>query len=577
MFQNQTVQIERPAVVKAGSLVLVSLLPIRRSGHQHHSIRHLHVRLSFLPAARAKKGHVEIDRPAQRDDLIEALGEDIDPSPVKSSQIRAIREDLANGIAGQFECKRPPRHRDLWKKDAQASPPVGDETVHYTKQPRAVKLRLPLHFAPSILLAMPSEEKNDSPESAGFVTVPEKALLEEIKAGIAEADTLADILRFLFAKARELLPFDRLSVAFVEENGRRLRSTFTLADYQSLLLGTGYQEELAGKSLEQVLVRGEPRLIDNLEEHLHAHPQSVSTQLLVGEGIRSSMTCPLRVDERIVGALFYSARRPGAFTSRHVGLHQSIIDRMSRAIDKAYRFEQLQAANNAYLEMLGFVTHELKSPISSILSLTRLLTGGYQGPVTDQQRETLERIVKQGEYLLGLIGEYLTLANLEAGELRPNLRFTTDVVLEVIEPAVELMEPRFATQRQELRRDFPAAPISLALDPEQVKIVLLNLLGNAAKYGRTGGAVQVFVAAEGDWLRVAVRNEGPGFPPAAKSKLFRKFSRLDEPELKKKPGTGIGLYTSWRIIQAHGGKLTADSEPGRWAEFVFRLPLKQPM
>jgi len=414
-------------------------------------------------------------------------------------------------------------------------------------------------------------------DPATFATEREVALLSEIKEQIADAGTLADILRLLFVKARELLPFDRLSVAFIEEEGRRLRSTFTLADYEPILLDTGYMEELRGKTLEEVIVQGMPRLIDDLEEHLRAHPASASTRLLVREGIRSNMTCPLWVEERIVGALFYSSRRPGAFTARHVALHQTIVRRMSRAIDKAYRFEQLQAANNAYLEMLGFVVHELKSPIATIISLTDLLAGEYQGPVTDRQRETLSRIVNQGEYLLGLIGEYLTLANLEAGELQPQYRPIGDFIGEIVAPALELTKPQLDVKQMTLRRHFPAAPVAVEADPGQVKIVLMNLLGNAVKYGWTGGLIDVTVAPENEWLRVVVRNEGPGFAPAAKNRLFRKFSRLEDPELKKKKGTGIGLYTSWRIVQAHDGRMRADSERGHWAEFAFELPQNRPV
>jgi signal transduction histidine kinase len=69
-----------------------------------------------------------------------------------------------------------------------------------------------------------------------------------------------------------------------------------------------------------------------------------------------------------------------------------------------------------------------------------------------------------------------------------------------------------------------------------------------------------------------VWNEGPGFPDADRPKLFRKFSRLDAPELNRRKGTGVGLYTSWRLVQLHGGRIDADSRPGEWAEFIVTLP-----
>jgi len=77
-------------------------------------------------------------------------------------------------------------------------------------------------------------------------------------------------------------------------------------------------------------------------------------------------------------------------------------------------------------------------------------------------------------------------------------------------------------------------------------------------------------------VALAVWNEGPGFPEAEKSRLFRKFSRLQTPELLKQKGTGVGLYTSWRIVRLHGGRIRADSEEGHWAEFRVELPQPLP-
>jgi len=104
-------------------------------------------------------------------------------------------------------------------------------------------------------------------------------------------------------------------------------------------------------------------------------------------------------------------------------------------------------------------------------------------------------------------------------------------------------------------------------------VVMVNLLGNAVKYGKREGRIRIRAHTVDGRLRVSVWNEGPGFPPEEKPRLFRKFSRLRTPELLKRKGTGVGLYSTWRIIQLHGGRIWADSEPGQWAEFSFEIPL----
>ena len=104
-----------------------------------------------------------------------------------------------------------------------------------------------------------------------------------------------------------------------------------------------------------------------------------------------------------------------------------------------------------------------------------------------------------------------------------------------------------------------------------MRIVMTNLLGNAAKYGKEGGEVRITVICEPSRVEVRVWNEGLGFHEEDRAKLFRRFSRLQDPELRVRRGTGVGLYNSWRIIQLHHGRIRARSEHGSWAEFSFEL------
>jgi signal transduction histidine kinase len=134
------------------------------------------------------------------------------------------------------------------------------------------------------------------------------------------------------------------------------------------------------------------------------------------------------------------------------------------------------------------------------------------------------------------------------------------------------VQPLLDERRCLLVRDLPPGPVPASVDPELMTIVLVNLLGNAAKYAREGAEVRLSVRREGETLRVAVRNEGPGFRPEERARLFRRFSRLADPELAGRPGSGVGLYTCRRIVALHGGRIEADSEPGRWAEFRFEVP-----
>jgi len=404
------------------------------------------------------------------------------------------------------------------------------------------------------------------------LTSGEQNLLDCVNQKVGGRESLAEILDFLMQALQGVAPCDRISLAFVSEGGRRLTSHYTRTTYEPVLLRMGYAEDVAGSSLAAVLEHGEPRVISDLEEYLEIRPRSRSTRLLVEEGVRSSMTCPLKVDGRVVGLLFRSSRRPNQYDEHQVALHAAMAERLSQAVEKAYRIEQLAEANRQYFELLTVVTHELRAPLASMVTEANLLRDGYLGELPEKQRASIERLLRQGQHLLGLVGDYLELGRIEGGQMRYAPRADVNFATEVLGPALELVAVQFETRDMKVQQDVPTDLPPVALDPQLMRIVLANLLSNAVKYGREHGLVRVQARHEGDHFTLSVWNEGAGWPRSEQMRLFKKFSRLQTPELLKQKGTGVGLYTCWRIVQWHGGRMRADSEQGRWAEFTCEIP-----
>ncbi len=403
------------------------------------------------------------------------------------------------------------------------------------------------------------------------ISESERATLRMINQKVAAQQSLNDLADFLFEGTRSLIPCDRIGLAFVDESGRRLFSHYARAEYQPLLLTKGYAGDLRGGSLEHVIRSGEPRIIDDLEAYAAERPSSHASRLLVREGVRSSLTCPLVVEGRVVGFLFRDSCRPRAFDSHHVQLEMAISERLSQAVEKAWRIEQLTNANHAYLEMLAFVSHEIKNPIASLVTDTRLLADGYLGPLEPQQVDKLERVITKGKYLLGLVQDYLDLARIDGGGLELSLCSGVDVIEEIVVPSIDLVRAQIDEARMRLQLDLPSGAVAADCDPTLLRIVLVNLLGNAVKYGRRGGEIRLRVVREPERLEVSVWNEGEGFRSEERGRLFQRFSRLRSSGGANKRGTGVGLYTSWRIMQLHNGRIRARSEPGQWAEFDFEL------
>jgi signal transduction histidine kinase len=398
----------------------------------------------------------------------------------------------------------------------------------------------------------------------------EQEVLDLVNQRIAGEASLDDLLDFLFESIRELYPCDRIGLAFLEDEGRRIVAHRTRALYEPILLEAGYSEDLSGSSLQTVLDGGCARVIYDLPRYLEQHPRSHSTRILVREGVCSSLTCPLMAKDRAIGVIFLSSRDLRAYTPYHVQLWMALAERLGQAVEKAWRIEQLTAANQAYNEMLAFVSHELKNPVASMITDARVLAGGYLGEVTPPQAQKLERLIAKGAYLLDLVREYLDLARMEGGSLALHPA-PVDFARAVADPAVDIVLAQIQAKGMVLERAVPEmAPVEC--DAGLLQIVLVNLLGNAAKYGRQGGRIRLEAEALAGRVRVSVWNEGPGFPPGERGRLFRKFSRLQSPALRAQKGTGVGLYTAWRIVRLHGGRMDAASREGQWAEFSFELP-----
>ena len=415
-----------------------------------------------------------------------------------------------------------------------------------------------------------------SREALETLCTGERDILDEINRRAAAAESLEELMDFLFERTRDICPCDRIGIAFTEEGGTRMTARWVRALYEPVLLREGYTRDVRGSSLERVVQSGQLRIIRDLARYLEEKPESHATRLLLREGVRSNMTCPLSVEGRPVGVLFRSSRKPNVY-DRHVAqLHFAVAERLGQAVEKAHRIKQLADANAAYTEMLGFVSHELKSPVASMVADAQLFTGGYLGELNDLQRERAERIATNGQRLLAMVGDYLNLANIERGDLRAEFKEQVDFVAEAIVPALESLAAPLEQSGATLERRFPSKPVLLRCDPTLMKIVMVNLIGNAIKYGSRGGVLRIALSVRDANLRVSVWNEGPGFPGSEQSRLFRKFSRLKSPELAKRKGTGVGLYTCWKIVQLHGGRIWAESEHGKWAEFSFEVPLAGP-
>jgi signal transduction histidine kinase/ActR/RegA family two-component response regulator len=229
-----------------------------------------------------------------------------------------------------------------------------------------------------------------------------------------------------------------------------------------------------------------------------------------------------------------------------------------------------EKANRAKTDFLASMSHELRTPLNAILGFAQLVDSGLPPPTTSQKRN-LEQILKAGWYLLELINEVLDLALIESGKATVSREPVS--LVEVLLECRAMIEPQ--AQKRGIRMSFPLfeIPQFITADRTRVKQVLINLLFNAIKYNRPGGAVSVECRpAPPASIRISVRDTGAGLSREQVAQLFEPFNRLGQ-EAGAEEGTGIGLVVTKRLVELMGGVIGVDSVVGEGSVFWIEMAL----
>jgi len=234
----------------------------------------------------------------------------------------------------------------------------------------------------------------------------------------------------------------------------------------------------------------------------------------------------------------------------------------TRELDRLRRLDQMKS------QFLANVSHELKTPLTSIKAYTEALTDSAQD---SQTREFLRVIQEESDRLLALINNLLHVSQIHSGRLKMNLQ--------ICDPRACILDilgiSKLQSDRHQIVTEFSPHIPRLALDIERMKEVMANLLSNAIKYSPSGGTVWVRMRPEEKNLRIEVQDQGIGIPPEHLPNLFQPFYRVDSSTTSEIPGTGLGLVIAEAIVSDHGGRIWVDSEPGKGSTFSILLPMRE--
>ncbi len=289
-------------------------------------------------------------------------------------------------------------------------------------------------------------------------------------------------------------------------------------------------------------------------------------------GLRALLALPLVSGERVIGALTMGTAEGGGWLADgQVELVEYLGRRIALAVDAATAHARLARLARHREHLLTMVAHDMRQPLSVIfMKLNRLLREPAPGGDRRRVSENLDELRLAAERLHRLLAGVLDAASLEAGELKLVRR--PHRVLSLVDEAAQLLGPLAAERDQRVEVDVPPE-LEASCDGERVLQVLSNLLGNAVKYAGDGARIDVRAWTDGGEVQVAVVDDGAGIPAGELPYVFdRHFQgrRLD------RQGHGLGLAIVKDLVQAHGGRIWAESAPGAGATFRFTLPLARP-
>ena len=323
--------------------------------------------------------------------------------------------------------------------------------------------------------------------------------------------------------------------------------------------------------------------------HLDAAPPAahLGEHYKHNRNITSALSLPLRVGGRCVGVLNVNRiNHDRRFEAHHGELLEIFGEHVASVIERAGMVERLgaeakalEADNRRLVELhrmkdvfLGTATHELKTPLTSVIAYAELLDENDETLSREQRCEFLRRLRTEAGRLLALIDEILDLTRIESGKL--TLKQASLALNEVAHAAVETTRALAKRHRVRFVEELGTELPHVVIDEVKMRQVITNLLVNAVKFSPEEGAVVVRTGRDGDWITLEVADRGPGVPPEKTTHIFELFGQdVPAPE-ERGGGLGIGLHLVKRITELHGGHVGVNSRPGEGATFWLRLPVR---
>ncbi len=379
--------------------------------------------------------------------------------------------------------------------------------------------------------------------------------------------SLDELLREMLGRIQDLLGADAAAILLVTDDGDYLAGRIAIGLEEEARVRVPMGSGIAGR----IAVSRTPMIVDDLSKE-----EEVVSSILI-ENVRSLIGAPLMIEDRVIGVIHVDTLEVHNFTQDDLNLLQLAGDRVALAIERARlyggeqqaRFEA-ETANRMKDDFLATISHELRSPLNSILGwITLLREGGLSADVTARALQTVERSARMQNRI---ISDLLDVSRIINGQLRLNIRKLEPAP--IIEAGVEAMRPAAEAKGITVKLALDATTGTIIADPDRLQQIVWNLVSNAIKFTPRGGVVEVRLARVASQIELVVSDTGAGISSEFIPFVFDRFRQADSSSTRKQGGLGLGLAIVRHLVELHGGTVRVDSEgAGLGSAFVVRMPL----
>jgi signal transduction histidine kinase len=423
-------------------------------------------------------------------------------------------------------------------------------------------------------------------DKSGYVTSIVRDVSERFEAQ-AEAEAAQRRLAFLFRATSELLEQPLSTEALLAtiaqlvlpqlgdfcivdlvEGDRHLRRVAAAPEHEAAahaLDGSGAFATVGDSLVTRVMRTGQPFVFPPSEPASSSSALDLSTAHTWSHAPwRACLVVPLSARNRTVGAItVVSFAR--AYTKDDLALAQELGHRVALAVDNAHLYDEARAAVRVRDDVLAIVSHDLRNPLSTILTSTDRLLETLDA---DSLRVPLERCQRAARRMTHMISDLVDAASLETGTL--SLEQRDNELARVMSDALDLLQPLADARGLSLSTELRGGADRAFCDRERIVQVLSNLVGNAIKFTPRGGHISIAGETWGDMVRIAVSDDGPGIAAEQVPRIFDRYWHLAQRESRH--GAGLGLYIAKGIVENHGGRIWVESTLGHGSTFFFTLP-----